>query len=100
MSMILWYIYKADQCARMADEANHPRERSQFLTERQLWLEIAEAEHNRESILLESSLDTTAATPEETGVREILSPSAKSSGTEGRKARRRRQARRHESRLH
>jgi hypothetical protein len=36
------YYHKADQCARLAKDAIEPRKRSDFETERELWLQIAE----------------------------------------------------------
>jgi hypothetical protein len=42
MSLAAWYYHKADQCARLAKDAIEPRKRSDFETERKLWLEIAE----------------------------------------------------------
>ena len=42
MSLAAWYYHKADQCARLAKDAIEPRKRSDFKTERKLWLEIAE----------------------------------------------------------
>jgi hypothetical protein len=42
MSLAAWYRQKADQCARLAKDATEPRERSDFETERKLWLEMAE----------------------------------------------------------
>jgi hypothetical protein len=101
MSFILWYLHKVNQCARLAKEAGDPGERSQFETERQLWLQVAEAEQNRESISLELMPDSTAAPPEQIEARESLGRSANSSGTKQQTAHRRlRGARRHETRLH
>jgi hypothetical protein len=42
MSLASWYYHKADQCARLAKDAIEPRKRSDFETERKLWLQIAE----------------------------------------------------------
>jgi hypothetical protein len=42
MSLAAWYYHKADQCARLAKDAIEPRKRSDFETERKLWLQIAE----------------------------------------------------------
>ena len=42
MSLAAWYYHKADQCARLAKDADEPRKRYDFETERKLWLEIAE----------------------------------------------------------
>jgi hypothetical protein len=42
MSLAAWYLHKADQCARLAKDATEPRKRSDFETERKLWLQIAE----------------------------------------------------------
>jgi len=100
MSFILWYLHKANQCARLAKEAFDPGERSQFETERQQWLQIAEAEQNSESISLKLMPDATAAAPEQTEARESFGRSAKSSGTKQQTDHRRRSARRHETRLH
>jgi hypothetical protein len=41
MSLAAWYYHKADQCAR-AKDAIEPRKRSDFETERKLWLQIAD----------------------------------------------------------
>ena len=41
MSLVAWYYHKANQCARMATDAIEPRNRSDFETERELWLQIA-----------------------------------------------------------
>jgi hypothetical protein len=40
MSLAAWYLHKADQCARLAKDATEPRKRSDFETERKLWLQI------------------------------------------------------------
>jgi hypothetical protein len=42
MSLDAWYYHKADQCARLAKDAIEPRKRSDFETERKLWLQLAE----------------------------------------------------------
>ena len=42
MSLAAWYYHKADQCGRLAKDASEPSKRSDFKTERELWLEIAE----------------------------------------------------------
>jgi hypothetical protein len=42
MSLAAWYYHKADQCARLAKDAIEPRKRSDFETERKLWLQLAE----------------------------------------------------------
>jgi hypothetical protein len=42
MSLASWYRYKADQCARLAIDAIDPRKRSDFESERKLWLQISE----------------------------------------------------------
>ena len=42
MSLAAWYLHKADQCARLANEAVEPRKRSDFEIERKLWLQIAD----------------------------------------------------------
>jgi hypothetical protein len=48
MSLASWYLYKAEQCARMAKEAIDRRQLSYFETERKLWLEILEEEAQRD----------------------------------------------------
>ncbi len=42
MSLAAWYRQKADQCARLAEDATESRKRSDFETEGKLWLEMAE----------------------------------------------------------
>jgi hypothetical protein len=42
MSLAAWYYHKADQCARLAKDANERRKRADFEIERKLWLQIAE----------------------------------------------------------
>jgi hypothetical protein len=42
MSLAAWYLHKADQCARLAKDAIEPRKRSDFETERKLWLQMTE----------------------------------------------------------
>ena len=42
MSLVTWYHYKADQCARMAKNANDPHTRTNYEEMEKLWLEIAE----------------------------------------------------------
>jgi hypothetical protein len=42
MSLAAWYYHKADQCERLAKDASEPSKRSDFKTERKLWLQIAE----------------------------------------------------------
>jgi hypothetical protein len=42
MSLVAWYLHKAEQCARFAKDATDPRKRSDFETERKLWLQIAD----------------------------------------------------------
>jgi hypothetical protein len=42
MSLAAWYYHKADQCEQLAKDASEPSKRSDFKTERKLWIEIAE----------------------------------------------------------
>jgi hypothetical protein len=42
MSLAAWYHHKADQCARLANDAGEPRKRFDLEAERKLWLQIAE----------------------------------------------------------
>ena len=47
MSLVDWYRYKADQCARLAKEATDPRKRASYNEEQKLWLKLV-AETERE----------------------------------------------------
>ena len=42
MSLGNWYRQKAEQCARMAEEATDPRRCADYKEEQKLWLEIAD----------------------------------------------------------
>ena len=42
MSLEDWYRHKAEQCARMAEEAADPRRCAYHKEEQKLWLEIAD----------------------------------------------------------
>jgi hypothetical protein len=39
--MIEWYLYKAEQCARLAKDAANPGQRSELESEGLLWRELA-----------------------------------------------------------
>ena len=41
MSLIAWYLHKADQSARLANDARDPQERAKFESERSRWVELA-----------------------------------------------------------
>ena len=41
MSLALFYQTKADQCARLAEDATDPQKRAIYLDEQKTWLEIA-----------------------------------------------------------
>jgi hypothetical protein len=41
MSLLDWYLHKADQCARLAKEAREAGDRARFESERRTWLEVA-----------------------------------------------------------
>jgi hypothetical protein len=61
MSVAAWYHQKAEQCARLAKDASEPRQRSDFETERKLWLQIAEKIERDETALI--GLSPSAAPP-------------------------------------
>jgi hypothetical protein len=60
MSLAAWYCHKADQCARLANDAIEPHQRSDFETERELWLQFAE--QIDENTLVRTRADVTKAT--------------------------------------
>jgi hypothetical protein len=41
MSFAAWYLNKADQCRRLANEATQPQRRDAYEEEQKRWLEIA-----------------------------------------------------------
>ena len=43
MSFAAWYLNKADQCGRLANEATQPQRRDAYQQEQKRWLEIAAA---------------------------------------------------------
>lgn len=55
MSVAAWYHQKAKQCAQLAKDAIEPRQRSDFETERKLWLQIAEKIERDETALIGTS---------------------------------------------
>ena len=38
---VCWYVSKAEECERLANEANHPNERERYQDDAQRWREIA-----------------------------------------------------------
>ncbi len=44
MSLVDWYLHKAEQCELKAKEAADPQTRAQHYNEQKLWLEFAELE--------------------------------------------------------
>lgn len=41
MPLVDWYRHKADQCARLAEEATDPKKRARYEDEQKIWLELA-----------------------------------------------------------
>ncbi|HEY1474331.1 MAG TPA: hypothetical protein VGF53_09640 [Pseudolabrys sp.] len=42
MSLVDWYLYKADQCGRMAKISADPQKRVSFKKDEKLWHDLAE----------------------------------------------------------
>jgi hypothetical protein len=51
-----WYLQKADQCARLADEATDPCDRDRFVSERSEWLRALADEIGADVKLLEITI--------------------------------------------
>ncbi len=49
MSLVDWYLHKADQCARLAPGTTDRRQLAGFEDERKLWLQMAKQAENGEA---------------------------------------------------
>ena len=54
--LAVWYLHKVDQCARLAEAATDPRNRSRYISECREWLQILAQEIGVDVELLEAKL--------------------------------------------
>jgi hypothetical protein len=51
-----WYLWKVDQCARLAEQATDPCERARYISDRRLWLQILAAEIGADEAAVEAAI--------------------------------------------
>ena len=56
MSLASWYLYKVDQCGRLADDATDARDLEHFASERCEWLRLLAEEIDADVEVLEAAL--------------------------------------------